>query len=761
MLIRKMLRDMKIHRTQFISIFLMAMISVFIYSGISSEWNGMQSQADRYYSENNLADLWIYGAGMSEELAGAVKALEEVTGTERRLTVEGIADLPNNPALTLHFVEKGKVSTCRLMEGEEFSSDMDGLWLDYQFARARELKVGDRISVTVYGSVMEKPIRGLVMNPEYVNAPAKDEILPDHNKYGFGYLSAKALPEGIPPVYSELLVTVSGEADRGLIQELENILEGSSTVILTREQKSSYVILETEVEEHKAMGGIFPVVFLAVAMLTILTTMIRLVNNQRTQIGVLKALGFKRKAILFHYVSYGLWLSLAGCIAGAVLGPLTLPYLFYPPMKTMFTLPAWKPEMTVTTLWMAGVSVAGCTLVTYLACHNHLKCIPAQSLRPKAPKTVKHTFMDKYHLWNRLSFYTQWNLRDAFRSKIRSLMAIVGVLGCTALLLCAFGLKNSLDEFTVWNFSTINRYKSEIILSEDITDNQFNHIMASYHGEALMEGVVEIKAGENKESGELLVTDKVTLIRNYDPRQRPITLPEKGLTISYRLAADLGVTVGEEIGWRFYGEDTWNTTTVEAINRKPVSQGITLSREGFEAYGYTFRPTSIISADEVPVDLVNIESGVTKVWAKQELIDSFKAITEAMSTLIYVLMLAAIVLAVVVLYNLGVLSYTERMRELSTLKVIGFKTKNIRTLLLTQNIWMTIAGILLGIPTGIWLLEYIMRYVGESFDLIPKIKLSSYLYSILGTFLVSTLVNRLFSRRVRKLDMVSSLKGVE
>lgn len=761
MLYKKMLRDMKLHKIQFISIFLMTLLSVFIYSGISSEWNGMKNKSENYYREMNLADAWILGRNITEEALTAVKSVDGVTGAERRLTLEAIADYDDQPVLTLHIAEAGNISSCYRLEGEEFSVDKDGIWLDYQFAKAKGLEVGDIISFTVEGLKFKKRINGLVMNPEYVYAPPEDEIVPNHNNYGFGYLSVKAWPQGVPFLYTELLLTTDHGEVKALEAKIDQALDGRYSVFLTREQKASYVQFNTEIEEHKAMGSIFPLAFLVVAMLTILSTMIRLVNNQRTQIGVLKALGFGRRRILSHYISFGLWLSLAGSVLGAILGPLILPYLFYDPMKMMFNLPEWGPEITLSTVWMALLTVLGCSLTAYLACRNNLKDTPSQALRPKAPRAVCHTLVERSCFWRRLGFNAQWNLRDAFRSKIRSLMAIVGVMGCTALLLCAFGMKDSLDKFKAWNFDDINRYQSELLLSDTISEDEVLNLIEDYHGEAILENYIEVRANGMKMTGELMVTDQVTLIQNYDKDRNPVELPKDGIAISLILADKLKVVVGDTVDWHIYGEEEWHTTRVEELLKKPITQGITMTRESYESLGYTFRPTSLITGDEVNTELTREETAVRKIRSKEELKDNFSFMMEAMNILIYVLMLAAVVLAVVVLYNLGVLSFLERQRELSTLKVIGFHTGRIRTLLLTQNIWMTALGAVLGIPLGLWVLDYVFQFMGSSFDFIVIAYPLSYLYSVLGTFLVSILVNRLFSRRVKNLDMVSSLKGVE
>jgi putative ABC transport system permease protein len=228
------------------------------------------------------------------------------------------------------------------------------------------------------------------------------------------------------------------------------------------------------------------------------------------------------------------------------------------------------------------------------------------------------------------------------------------------------------------------------------------------------------------------------------------------------MAENLGVKVGDEISWHIYGEEKWNSSTIGEIYRTPFTQGITMYQSLYEKLGYSYRPSMIVSAqNDVKDRFTEGEEGISKISDKEELVKSYRTLARAMDVMVYTLMIAAIILAVVVIYNLGVLSFTERQRELSTLKVMGFKTKKLRRLLLTQNIWLTVIGILPGIPIGIWILRYIFQFLGDVFDFIIVVELSSYLYTVLGTILLSAAVNRLFSKRVKSLDMVSSLKGVE
>lgn len=756
MFFRKMLRDMSNTKTQFISIFLMAFLGVFIYSGVGGDWYGMQRTVDKYYETKNLADVFIYGKGFSAEAAGSVSKVPGVTNVQRRLTLKAVTDLPNNPDLNVHFVEKDEISRCFTVSGQEFSVDKDGLWLDDQFARANGLKTGDKLKFSTNGITLEKTISGTVLNPEYVFASGGNDLVPNHASFGFAFLPAKAFPSAANIIYTELLVTASRE-DAALEEDIDRALNGHYSVYLEKKNLPSYNVFHQEIQQHKAMGSVFPIVFLAIAMLTILTTMTRMVNNQRTQIGTLKALGFQRRKILFHYMSYGFWLSLAGSLIGAVTGPLLLPKLFYVTMKTTYTLPEWKPALSPQFFIMAFLTVCACTLATFLACRSNLKDTPSETLRPKAPKLVKQSFIQKTSLWHRLGFNSQWNLRDVFRSKSRSIMAVVGVLGCTALLVCAFGIQDSLDDVITWQYSDINQFTAKLSLDEKISAGQIDSLLKSTDGEALMEGAVEIKANGVKKSGELLVTDKVTLIKSLNPQREFIALPPDSISISYKMANLLGVKAGDEISWHIYGDENWVNTQIGAVYRSPVSQGLTVSRELFEKLGYTFTATAVVTAKTIN----ELPGGAVSKWSREDLTKSYETMTEAMNIMVYVLIFAAALLALVVLYNLGILSFTERQRELATLKVIGFQSKKIRHLLLTQNIWLSAIGIIIGVPAGKWLIDFMLSYMGDTFDMMSVITFSTIIISTALTFLISVCVNLMFSGKIKKIDMVSSLKGVE
>jgi putative ABC transport system permease protein len=768
MLLRKMLRDMKANRTQFISIFLMSLLGVFVYAGINAEWYGMQTEIDRYYEETNFPDFWVMGEKLDKGGKAEAESVTGVAAAQLRLTLDATADLDGSPTVRVSIVDENRLSKPYRVEGAEFDPSGDGLWLDEAFARAHGLKTGDPITIRAAGMELKETIKGLALHPEYVYSVKDDSVFtPDPEAFGFAYLPRSAVPHGAALPYSELLVRLDGTADAAEVKSrLEDRLTGFS-IILTRDTMLSPAQFKNEISQNRAMGGVFPVVFFLIAALAMLTTMTRITTGQRMQIGTLKALGYKRRKILFHYISYGLWLGLAGGVVGLFTGPAVIPPILFTMQRSIYNLPEWRGALSFTDVFAVVLAVLCCGLSSYLACRRELGDVPAETLRPRVPKTVRHTGFEKSALWHRLGFSAQWNLRDIARSRVRSAMAVVGVMGCTALLLLGLGLRDSVNGVTEWLYKDLYTFETRINLKEDITEAQRKALEEKYPGQWIQEAGVEIRAessGKGKEknrekNGLLTVAGPGSGYRFEDGGRKRIDLPADGIAISYKMAGLLGVQVGDAVQWRIYGRDSWQESEIGAIYRTPIGQGIALSQAAYEETGSTLQPTALLckgsatGAEKLP--------GVESVQAKETLMNSFHAILDSMNMIIAILILAAVVLGVVVLYNLGTLSFTERTRELATLKVLGFPKKKIRSLLQKQNGWLTAIGIVIGIPAGYLFIIFMLSTISESSDFVADVSPLTLGISIVSTFLLSSLVSLRMSRRVEAIDMVGALKSVE
>ena len=272
-----------------------------------------------------------------------------------------------------------------------------------------------------------------------------------------------------------------------------------------------------------------------------------------------------------------------------------------------------------------------------------------------------------------------------------------------------------------------------------------------------MESSIEIKSGDIKKSGVITVLDDNKSYTPTDDNKNPISISSNEVSISTKMAQLLGVGVGDTIKWHIMGSDKWISTKVDKIHSDPTSQGIIVSKEKLDDLGLNYTATSVISSHGVDKNY----SGVKTIFSMDSLTDSWDDMMESSMTIIYLLAAFASLLSVIVLYNLGLLSFTEIKREFATLKVLGFKSSQLRKLLLTQNLWFTTIGFVIGVPLGREVLQYLWGTMGDSFYLKANISLKTLIITFLITYVVSILVNLMFSGKIKKLNMVESLKDNE
>ena len=756
MLFKKMLRDIAKHKAQFISIFLMAFLGVFVFAGVGGESVGLEVNVNDFYNETNLADGWIYSYGINDIYMEQVDLLGPTTQMERQYVVESVGDFDNDPEITLHFVENNTISKFYLIEGEKLDiNDEDGVWLDKSFADAKGLKVGDNITFEFEGHKIEKEIKGLGYSPEYVYHASSYSVIPDFNKIGFAYLSHNAYP-GDNISYNVLEVKFDGTPEN-FNDILSYKLDGYYSSFVERSQHSSVSQFSEEMDQHKMMGDIFPVVFILIAMLILLTTMTRIITHQRTQIGILKASGFKNSSIILHYISYGFWLVLIGSILGLILGPMTLPQLFYPSMSATYKLPSWNPAWNMNFVYVAVLMVMMSLAVSYYSVKSISDEKPADTIRPKVPKVSTSGFLEKLPIWKHLSFNVRWNWRDAKRNKFRALMTIIGVIGCSALLVCAFGMYDGMNDLKEWEYNQINHYDSKLVVEENATDAQIDDVAKAVNGDKLMESAIEIESDDAKKSGSLTVLNNTDLVTPTDYDWNKVDIKDDEVSISQKMADMLDVKVGDTVKWHIMGSDKWVKTKIDKIHADPISQGFIMSADKLEDLDLNYTPTSIVTAEHVNQSYECVKAASSL----KDMTSSWDELTESMWLLIYILIFFASLLAIIVLYNLGLLSFTEIEREIATLKVLGFKSGFLRRLLLTQNLWFTAAGFILGLPVGYVILAIMWESSGDSFYILPSISLSNFILTAVITFALSILVNLMFSRKIKKLDMVESLKSGE
>ena len=748
---KKMLRDIKINKTQFLAIFLMAFLGIFAYCGIYGEYYGLVQTSDAYYAQTNMADGWIYNTSFDD--SSIDKISEFATESDRQLVVQSVADFDNKPDIKLHFVENGTISKFYSAEGEDFNpSDESGVWLDKRFADEKDLTVGDKITFEFDDVNITKEIRGIGYSPEYIYESSPSSLTPDFSQMGFAYLSHEAYPKDLD--YNTLLVKYDG-SDSDFKEKLDDSLEYLS--FTKKEDQLSVAKFSDEMAQHKMIGDVFPIVFILVTFLSLLTTMTRIVTLQRTQIGILKAVGYRDRTIILHYVSYGFFPVLAGAVLGLITGPMIIPQMFYPTMSATYSMPSWNPGFDVSFIYISALMVVLSVFVTYMSCRRISKENPANTLRPKAPNMSSNSLIEKSRFWNRLSFNMRWNWRDARRNKFRAFMAIVGVMGCVALLIAAFGMNDCMGELKTWEYDNISHYESKLLLSNNANPMELYYILNYTNGSFIMQQSIEIKANDVEDTVVLLASNNTDLISYTDSHKNPIDIDEGDVSISTKLADKFNLKIGDEIKWHIVGEDKWVASKIGQIHAEPISQGLIMSPNTLEDQGLNFTPTNILTKDKFGENYDSIKS----VSSMGKMKESWDNVTQAVMMMVYVVTFVAVALAILVLYNLGILSFTEMEREIATLKVLGFKTDVLRKLLLTQNVIFTAIGFVLGIPLGFYFMTLMMNAAGDSLYYVPSLTWGNILLTAVITFAISIGVNLMFSDKINDLNMVEALKDVE
>lgn len=768
MLKRKLLRDLWQNRTQFISIFLMAFLGLFVFAGIDAESTGIGISTAQYYEETNLADNWVMGTSFSTEEVKRLEALPQIASVDRKLVLDGKAKVGDGeePSMEFNFVESMNSSFPYIKEGEAFDVDKEGVWLEELFAKKWNLQVGDYVRLEYEGILFTEQIRGIIIHPEYVfYSLDSDSMMPNYGTYGYAYLSSKEYPIQDELYYNYMVIkqTNAGESAEESMEFKELVkdtLNRQNIVVLDRKQNGGIEAIASEQSQHEEMGIMFSAVFLLIAVMGIVTTMTRMTSNQRIQIGTLKALGFGKRKITWHYMSYGIVISSLGSIVGAVLGYLYLPLLFLPSMSAYYILPNWVTQMSVKTYYAIVLAILVSTLVSFLACRKELKDMPAITLKPAAPKNIRHSMLEKSRMWLSLNFSTQWNVRDVLRNKARSLMGIAGVAGCTMLLLCAFGCSDCVKEIAVWQYGELVTGQYKVIFGQQVTNLEKRQYKQQYKGQSVQEGSCEFRTDSLVKKGGITILDEGNYLHFQNADGEEIILPQQGISMSVKMAQVLGLKQGDFIEWHIVGEKEWQRSRITALYRTPTGQGITLSREEYESLQYDFNPTSFYTNMTIP-QYVKDSDDISGVISIEQLKIDLDKNMEMMNLMVGILIVAAVLLGIIVLYNMGVLSFLEKTREVATLKVLGFSSGRIRRILRQQNNWITMIGIVAGLILGYQFLDIMMQTMSEDNDMPTVVYLASYLYSIIGTWITSTGVNYMLSGKVKTICMVDALKGVE
>ena len=790
MLKKKMFRDIKQNLSQFITIFLMVLIGVMVYVGIEAYMDGMTSAADNFYKNNNIQDLNVMG-NLSDKDLDKIKSLDNVKDAEKKLVVNAIDKDNKDKTYLLSFIDSNNISKFHIMDGEKFDVNKKGAWVDNFYAEKNNLKVGDTIKIKYGTFSLEEKILGLINVPDHIyDVKDESELVPNRENFGFVYLSVNEIPESyikdlvmkemkitdekifdkyvtnfnykeyIP--YNYIMVDVNKKKNVTSVKEDIEDKVSNAKAIVKIEDTLSYQRYQGEIDEGASYVCIFSGLFLFIAMLSVITTMTRVVKKQKLQIGTMKALGIKNSKIVMHYIGYGFFVSLAAAIVGIILGKYFIGAFFLNMEMDYFEVPNGIPVVKPLSYLVALLVVMVVSFITYLTCRKELFKKPAEALRNEVPNVkVSSLNLSTKGIFKKLNFSSKWNYRDILRNKFRTVTAVVGIVGCCMLIVCAFGMLNSMNHFIKLQFEDLYNFNYKLSLKENIKDDELKVLTDKYGNNTSETLTIETKIGKEREANTIFVTNAGNLVRFQNENGEFIKINKNnGVYVTRKLAGQKNLKVGDTIKWHIYGVNKYYESKIVGLTKDPQVQNLTMTKEYLESLDIDYKPDSLYTN----TDLKSIKDikNVSLVQDIDELKNSLESMLSMMKSMIMLIIVFAIGLGAIIIYNMGILSYSEKQYQFATLKVLGFSDKKIRKIFVQQNNWITVLSIIIGLPTGYYMTSWIFKSViADNYDFSAYINLSTYLIAIIGTILVSIIVSRMLSKKVNKIDMVSSLKANE
>lgn len=551
-------------------------------------------------------------------------------------------------------------------------------------------------------------------------------------------------------VSNNLIEIYSSKTD--IRDEIERIL--GSKLITYYNQKTLTDLSEAtdRVGQIRNLSYLFSFIFILLAILAMFTTIRRLIESQTKEIAVIKALGYSNSQVTRHYISFGLFVGAFGAILGALVSP-AMSWFVLETQKSMFSLPNWQIAYSWSSLLLVVLVILICSLSAYFASRKVIKGLPAIFLRGKS-KEVKHVFIEKISfLWSKFSDETKWAVRDAFINRVRILMGIIGVSGSMMLLIAGIGMPISMNHLVG------KAYNEDFSYSKRLTVSDYELANKTYDGQWVQISQAHF-SNDDGYNRLLIVISQGDFVNATTSKGE--TIKEGGLYVTNGFAKSANIKVGDTMTVVPYHDGKEYTFEVKGIVTSETNQGAYIMADTFKKAGGSFHPSTLLVGEEVSLTQLsndtNVQSFITK--SSQET-NAYDFVNSLMSVFLMIIGFA-LLLVVVVLYNLGSLNFVERTRDYATLQVLGFSKRNLQNITMLENLITTSIGWIVGIPMGIWFLkQYVATFSTIRIEYTAYVNWQVLLSASLLVWLTSLLTTMVISRKIRKIDMVEALKGVE
>ncbi|WP_312810865.1 FtsX-like permease family protein [Sedimentibacter sp.] len=762
----KSLRDMRKSKVQFISIFIMATLAVFIMTGLDSIWFTVEKHADAMYRSANMSDLWVTVPNPSEQMVWGISKLDGVKLAEKRFTADADTVLPGSPTLHVYALDgRSTLDQPELQEGK--FSKSGGAVLDSLFAKAHNLKTGDFISIKLNGRWLRLQIDGLALSGEHVFAVKNSASLaPDHSEYGFIIINADALKSIYgQKIYNQISVkTLPGSDVAQLVQKVGAVVGNNLIGITLQKDNGSVSSVNSRIQQFRTLSVVFPILFLLVTALITQSTMVRMIENQRPQIGILKALGYSRRSILWHYTSYGVMVGVLGSVSGLFTGPNIFGRIMVRQLN--LTLNSYSLKINYLNFIFVLPLILMCTGgVSFLACRKLLSDAPAFLLRDKPPKSGQHIFLESISsVWEKMKFSSKLIARNMVKNKGRLIMSTIGVMGCTGVIISALTVRSTLSGISDYTYGTTFTFNQKIVLdTSKVNPTYLKNLELDGITQQIEETAVQVIFPDGSYKMELtnITTKESPLIYLQDIDGNPVSIPENGVLMTRKLCKEKGLKKGDIIQIKIKDKG-YAAVPIAEIAYIASGQGIYMTDTYWESLGETFKPSALLVRWNGEPDQKFLDRDIVSDSATRESMqDGLSSSLGVVNLAVLFLIVLGSSLAFVVLYNTGMLNYAERVRDLATFRVLGFHHREIQYLVLIENYFSVLLGMLSGIPVGRFISWLIASTIDERLDLLGNIKFMDVLTAGIMTAFFAWIVNKIIARKMKEIDIFEALKSVE
>jgi len=725
----------------------------------------IELSSETYFQQSNLADFWVNVVSVTKTDVDNLQNIHGVQKVQARYTAEmDTPDLGEDVSLLVHAnQQKPEINRPVVRTGEDLNADdTRGCLLDEEFAKAHHLSVGDSIKLTLNNVDRTFQIRGLILSAEQV-ITVKD-VMPDPAHYGYAQINWNAL-DGL--ALNEVVMKLSDGAD---ISAVEKSIQAQlpEALVITQKTHASTQRTRSEVTMFHNLTYVFPGLAFAVAAMIVLSTLTRMIENERTQIGTLKALGYSKARIRNHYLTYAFVPSTVGALIGLFVGRYTLPDMLYNMETAHYILPQKiRPPISLSEWGMTGLMVLLSVLICLYAYRKEAMEQTAMLLRPKPPRAGSRILLESWTaVWQKLSFNTKMIVRNIARNKGRTFVAMVGLLCCNMLIICAMGLQDSVDACVGDYYLGTVGYSMRADLDQTAgTLESYQNRLKATRVEGIMEKRVSLRYGHDSRAVVLNVLKDDQQLMRLGQNNTLAALPENGVAISRKLADITGLQPGNAVEIWLPGDDEGLRFVIDTIFKTNIGQNIYMGGNLWESlHKGAFQPTALLLKNPDALSIHQLDQA-GEVMAFKDPKDQYRLTMTIMdsTTAVFNLMYgAALGLAFVICYNMGLINFTERIRDYATLKVLGYHQKEIRGLMMWENNLVTVIGAGLGVWPGILLTQAVLSSVhSENNVFIAHVSLQTVLIASAITCLFSILIEWLITRKVRSINMVEALKSVE